>query len=170
MAKQTKTVSTKKTVRASSSASKKKTAMVAVGTAAAMGAMSKKVTAKVIIIAIAALILMGAIGFCVCFFAGKNDYFEINGNDELTFQIGESYHDEGVSIKEFGLNMSGLASVKTNLKKNEQGDYYADEIGTYYIAYTAKTIKMGWVYNIQKVRLITFVEAGDSDEITEEEE
>ena len=132
--------------------------------------MSKKVTAKGIIISIVALILMGAIGFCVCFFAGKNDHFEINGNDELTFQIGESYHDEGVNIKEFGLNMSGLVKVETNLQKNENGDYYADNIGTYYIAYTAKTIKMGWIYNIQKVRLITFVEAGDSDEFVEEEE
>ena len=170
MAKQTKTVSTKKTVKASSSSSKKKTAVAAAGTAVAMGAMSKKVTAKGIIIAIVTLILMGVIGFCVCFFAGKNDHFEINGNDELTFQIGESYHDEGVNIKEFGLNMSGLASIKTNLQKNENGDYYATEIGTYYIAYTAKTIKMGWIYNIQKVRLITFVEAGDSDEFVEEEE
>ena len=170
MAKQTKTVSTKKTVKASTSKStKKKTAAVAVGTAAAMGAMSKKVTAKGIIISIVALILMGAIGFCVCFFAGKNDHFNINGNDELSFELGQSYHDEGVSLKEFGLNMSGLVRVETNLQKNDNGDYYANEIGTYYIKYTAKTIKMGLIYNIQKVRLITFVEPGD-DEVVEEEE
>ena len=55
--------------------------------------------------------------------------------------------------------------VETNLKKNNNDEYYADEEGTYYIAYTVEDLKYGTIFKIQKIRLITFVEATEQDEI-----
>ena len=56
-------------------------------------------------------------------------------------------------------------NIETNLKKNEDGKYYADEIGTYYIAYTVDDLKYGSIFKVQKIRLINFVESAENDEI-----
>lgn len=139
---------------------------VATGAAVAGGAIlvGKKVSGKAILIALLSFVLALAVGASVCFFLSRNDTFAINGSDELTFVLGETYADEGVTIKEFGFDLSNKAVVETNLKTNDDGKYYADNTGTYYIAYTVKSLKFGFVYHVQKVRLITFVEASEGGE------
>ena len=139
---------------------------VATGAAVAGGmvAIGKRVSFKGILIAIVAFIVAAALGAGICFFMGKNDTFEINGSEELMLTIGETYEDEGVFVKEFGFDVSKSAVVETNLKKNEDGKYYADNVGTYYIAYKTNTLKFGFVYHVQKVRLVTFVEASEGGE------
>ena len=139
---------------------------VAAGAAVATTAVlvGKKVSLKGILIALVSLVVALALGAGVCFFMGKNDEFLINGSDELMLSVGETYQDEGVSIKEFGFDLSKKAIVKTNLKTDENGNFYADEIGTYYIAYTINSLKFGLVYHVQKVRLVTFVEASEGGE------
>jgi glycerol uptake facilitator-like aquaporin len=78
---------------------------VATGAAVAGGmvAIGKRVSLKGILIAIVAFIVAAALGAVICFFMGKNDTFEINGSEELMLTIGETYEDEGVFVKEFGL-------------------------------------------------------------------
>lgn len=139
---------------------------VAVGAAAAGGTVmiAKKVSLKSILIAILCFVLAGAIGAGICFFMGKNDCFNIIGNDEITLTLDQNYADEGVLIKEFGLDLSKNAKISTNLKQNGNGEFYAETAGTYYIAYTVNSLKFGFVYHIQKIRLITFVEASEGGE------
>ena len=166
-----KTTASKKTdqARASNPFGNNKTSTakkVATGAAVAGGAfaLGRKASKKAILIAIVSFILALALGAGVCFFLGRNDNFTIIGSDELMLTLGETYQDEGVSIKEFGFDLSKNAIVNTNLKTDTDGNYYADDIGTYYIAYTVNSLKFGFVYHVQKVRLITFVEASEGGE------
>ena len=140
-----------------------RTAGAAAASAVAFKA-AKKINGKSLFIALICLILAAAIGVGVCFVLGKNDRFDIVGNDELSLELGSAYKDEGVNIKEFGLDLSKNAAVETNLKQNANGEYYADEVGTYHIVYTVKSLKFGLVYKVQKIRLITFVEPSELSE------
>ena len=152
--------------KTSKSGNKKQTAAKAVGvTAVSAGAVkaAKKMGGRSIAVILVCFIIALAIGAGICFFLGKNDKFEFIGNEELSFTLGETYADDGVEIKELGFDISKKASVKTNLKQNEQGEYFADEAGTYYMIYTVKSIKFGFVYPTQKIRLITFVEPSEGE-------
>lgn len=95
----------------------------------------------------------------------RNDCFVLNGQDEITLQIGESYVDEGVKIVSFGKDVSADVTVETNLKKNNDGEFYVEEEGTYYIVYKSNNFKYGTIFKVQKIRLITFVEATEQEEI-----
>ena len=55
--------------------------------------------------------------------------------------------------------------IETNLIKNPDGTYTSNEEGTYYIAYTVNNFKYGTLFKIQKIRLITFVEATEEGEM-----
>lgn len=134
-------------------------------TAAAVGAikMAKKMNGKSIAVIFICFILALAIGVGVCFFIGRNDVFEFIGNEELSLTLDETYTDEGVYIKEFGFDASKMAKVETNLKQNANGEYYAEEIGTYYMIYTVKTLKFGVIYPVSKIRLITFAEPSEGE-------
>lgn len=134
-------------------------------TAAAIGAtkVAKKMNGKSIAVIFICFILALAIGVGICFFIGRNDKFEIIGNEELSLTLDETYTDEGVYIKEFGFDVSKIAKVETNLKQNANGDYYTEEIGTYYMIYTVKTLKFGIIYPVSKIRLITFVEPSEGE-------
>lgn len=144
---------------------KKTVAKTAVTAAAAVGTVkaAKKMNGKSVAIVLVCFILALAIGAGVCFFLGRNDKFEFVGSEELSLTLAETYVDEGVSIKEFGFDISKKATVKTNLKQNEKGEYYAEEAGTYYMIYSVKSIKFGTIYPTQKIRLITFVEPSEGE-------
>ena len=143
----------------------KRTGVAAVSAAATVGAVkaAKKMSGKSIAVILICFILALAIGACVCFFLGRNDKFDFIGSEELSLTLNETYADEGVEIKEFGLDISKKATVKTNLKQNENGEYYAEEAGTYYMIYSVKSLKFGLIYPTQKIRLITFVEPSEGE-------
>ena len=124
-----------------------------------------KLSAGAIFIAVL-LLAFGAVGgyFGVKFIT-KNDCFVLNGNDEITLQIGETYADEGAKIISFGKDVSSDITIETNLKKNPDGELYAEEEGTYYIVYKSTNLKYGTIFKVQKIRLITFVEATEQEEI-----
>lgn len=124
----------------------------------------KKIGSKGVLIVVLCFLFAIIVGASCCFIMGKNDCFEIVGSEELEFQIGDSYADEGVLIKEFGINISKSAKIQTNLKVDDKGNYYQDSEGTFYIAYTVKSLKFGLIYNVQKIRLITFVEKDDDSQ------
>ena len=96
----------------------------------------------------------------------KNDCFVLNGKDEITLQIGEKYTDDGVKVVAFGKDETEKVQIETNLTKNEDGTYSAEEEGTYYITYTVDSFKYGTIFKIKKIRLITFVEPTEQEEIT----
>lgn len=132
-------------------------AAVAVGAARTMKKMSGKSIAVIFICFILAL----AIGVGVCFFLGRNDKFDMLGAEQIYLSVNDKYTDEGVEIKEFGINLSKKAIVDTDLKTDENGNYYADSAGDYYIAYTVKSLKFGLIYPVQKIRLISVI--GESE-------
>ena len=59
--------------------------------------------------------------------------------------------------------MTDKVYVETNLKQHQDGSYYAEEVGTYYIIYKVDDIKYGKIFTVQRIRLITFVEAEEPD-------
>ena len=129
----------------------------------------KKIGIKAILIILLVTIIGGGIGLGVCWFVSRNDCFEIVGMDEITLTLrdeesstfGEDniYYDEGVKVISFGRDISKDAYIETDLKRHEDGGYYADEVGTYYIIYKTNDIKYGKIFTIQRIRLITFVES-----------
>ena len=152
------------TSKSKSSVAKTVAAATAVaGTAYAAKKAVKSIGLKPLVTAVICLIISLILGAGVCFIVGKNDRFDIVGNEELSLTLTETYIDQGVDIREFGLNLSGKAVTETNLKRNEKGEYYAEEAGTYYIIYTVKSVKFGFIYPTQKIRLITFVEPSEGD-------
>ena len=120
-----------------------------------------KVDTTTWIIAILVLIVGIGIGIGTWFFLSKNDCFEIIGNDELVLTLEDTYIDEGVNIISFNKDVSDTIQIETDLEKNVDGEYYAEEIGTYYIKYSSTDIKYGTIFKIEKIRLITFVEPSE---------
>ena len=130
----------------------------------------KKTNSKTLISVVVCFILALVLGVGVCFVMGRNDEFTLLGDDVVVIQVGQTYKDDGVKIIEYGIDMSGKAVVSTNLKVNEQGEYYADESmlanppDKFYICYTVKSIKFGFVYGVQKIRFITFSDMSEGGE------
>lgn len=151
--------------KSSTKTTARKAGAAVAGAAVAVGAVkaAKKMNGKSIAVIFVCFILALAIGVGVCFFLGKNDKFDFIGSEELSLTLNETYADEGVEIKEFGINLSKKAIVKTNLKQNDKGEYYAEEAGTYYMIYSVKSLKFGLIYPTQKIRLITFVEPSEGE-------
>lgn len=125
----------------------------------------KKASPLAMVLAVV-LLLCGALGgFFGCKVLTKNDCFEIIGKDELTLTVGENYTDLGVKVVAFGKDETDKVEIETNLTKNEDGTFTSNEIGTYYIVYKVNNIKYGTLFKVQKIRLITFVEAAEQEEI-----
>ena len=75
------------------------------------------------------------------------------------------YDDKGVKVIAFGKDDSDKVMIETDLKRNADGSFYAEEEGTYYIKYTVDNIKYGSIFKIQKIRLIHFVEPTEEKEV-----
>lgn len=120
------------------------------------------------IIAVVCLLLIGVVGgiFTLKYFT-RNDCFNLLGKDEITLMIGETYVDDGIYVVSFGRDISDQVYIETNLQMNEQGEFYADEVGTYYIVYKVDDIKYDKLFTIQRIRLITFVEASEDDVVVD---
>jgi len=116
------------------------------------------------------LVLMLGIGAVGGFFGVKfltrNDCFVLNGADEITIQLNDRYVDQGAKVVAFNKDVSEDVEIETNLKVDENG-YYAEEVGTYYMVYKSTNIKYGSLIKVQKIRLITVVEAGEGDNYEE---
>ncbi|MBO5910155.1 MAG: hypothetical protein J6Q15_01460 [Clostridia bacterium] len=133
----------------------------------------KKIGLKAILIIMLVTVIGGTIGAGACYFVCRNDCFNIIGQEEITLTLLDeghveynsrnSYVDEGVNIVSFGRDVSHKVYIETNLKQTNDGKYYADEIGTYYIIYKVDDIKYGKIFTVQRIRLITFVEGSESD-------
>lgn len=129
---------------------------------------------KALLILLLVTLIGGAIGIGACWFVSRDDCFDIVGKDEITLtikaedeQISEnnSYYDEGVKVVSFGRDVEDTIYIETNLKQNEDGSYYSDEVGTYYIIYKSNDIKYGKIFMVQRIRLITFVESTPENDV-----
>lgn len=124
----------------------------------------KNAGAKTLIIVLLCLILGVAVGFGAWWFVCKDDCFKLVGNDEIVLTLDEKYVDEGVEIVAFGKDESESIVIETNLQIDENGNFYSDEVGTFYITYKSDCFKYGTLFKVQKVRLITFVEISEGGE------
>jgi hypothetical protein len=87
-------------------------------------------------------------------FVCRNDEFELKGKKEHYLELGLGvfeYTDAGVSIVEFGKDISGDVKIETNMKELGGGRYEADANvpGKYYIKYTVDSPKYGEVCRIR---------------------
>ena len=149
-----KTTSASKTKHSGKTKSVAKTAGAIAVSAGAVKAI-KKLNGKSMLTVILCFIIALGIGVGACFLLGRNDKFEMNGEEHVSLQIGETYTDDGVEIVEFGLNLSKNATIETDLQRNENGEFYSDTAGDFYIAYTIKSLKFGLIYPVQKIRLVS---------------
>ncbi len=124
----------------------------------------KKLGAVAIVCAVVFLIVGAVGGFFGVKYLIKDDVFVLNGQDEITLELGKTYKDEGAKVIAFGKDESDKVEIETNLKIDDNGNYYADEAATYYMVYKVKNLKYGSIIKVQKIRLITFVEASEGGE------
>ena len=113
----------------------------------------------VVLVFVLGLILGAGAWWLVC----RNDCFEINGSDQITLTLEESYEDDGVKIVAFGKNEQSSVVIETDLKQDDLGRFYAEEVGTYYIKYKSSCFKYGTLFKIEKIRLVTFVEVSEGE-------
>ena len=125
----------------------------------------KKLGFLTIVVALLLMSIGVGVGSLVVKISTKNDCFNLIGKDEITLQLGETYVDEGVNIISFGKDVSEDITIETNLKVDVDGKYYAENEGTYYMIYKSNNFKYGTIFKVQKIRLITFVEQAEQDEI-----
>lgn len=124
----------------------------------------KNAGAKVLLCVFIFLIVGIVVGAGAWWFVCKDDCFELIGNDEIVLTLDEEYVDDGVNIIAFGQDESDSVVIETNLSVNDAGNYYSDEIGTFYITYKSECFKYGKLFKVQKVRLVTFVEISEGGE------
>ena len=134
----------------------------------------KKLGLKAILIILLIALIGVAAGAGVCWYLTLDDCFTIIGQDEITLTLkGENelfdetncYHDEGVKVVSFGKDVSEKVYIETNLTKCPDGNYYADEVGTYYIIYRVDDIKYGKIFSLKRIRLITYVESTPENDV-----
>lgn len=122
----------------------------------------KNTSVKVLIFGLCFLIVGALLGAGVCWIVCRNDCFDIIGNDEIECTLDTTYEDFGVKVVSFGKRLSkDKIKIETDLKIDADGRFYAEEIGTYYIKYSAEDFKYGKLFKVEKVRLITFVEPSE---------
>jgi len=121
----------------------------------------KSAGVKALLLAFVFLILGLGVGAGAWWIVCRNDCFELIGQEEVTRTEGDVYKDDGVKIIAFGKDDSFNIEIETNLKVDADGNYYADEVGTYYIKYISLNFKYNTLFKVEKVRLVTFVEASE---------
>lgn len=123
-----------------------------------------KKAGPIAVLVIVVFFVVGLLGGYLTFLlTSSNDCFDMLGKEEITLTLDEKYIDEGVKIIEFGKDISENVEYDTNLLSNGN-EFYAEEVGTYYIKYSVDSFKYGKIFKIQKVRLITFVESSEGGE------
>ncbi len=123
-----------------------------------------RTSTKVLAFALATLFVGLLLGAGAWWIVCRNDCFALLGQEEVTLTVDEAYADEGVSIVAFGRDETASVFVETNLKKDAHGNLFSDEVGKFYIIYKSSCFKYGKLFAIQKVRLVSVVEASEGGE------
>lgn len=112
------------------------------------------------------LLIVVTVCTCLWFVLGKNDTFELIGENQISITLTKdsSFVDEGVKLISFGNDISESIEIETNLMIDENGMYYAVESGDYYIQYTATDFKFGTLFKQKLVRHITIIIDDSTDD------
>lgn len=105
-------------------------------------------------------LLLIAIGLtCTWFILGKDDTFELNGEEHITLSLSQAsrYEDEGVTVISFGQDVSDIAILETDLLVSSEGYLYAQNVGIYYIKYIPKDFKYGTILRQSLIRYINVI-------------
>lgn len=121
----------------------------------------KRTPLKTLCILFLVLLIGLGVGALPAYFLMRNDCFELIGADEVTCFVGDSYADQGVKVIAFNKDDSKKVKIETDMQGDQNGNYTANEVGTYYIIYTVDNFKYGKLFKIQKIRLVNFVEPSD---------
>ncbi len=137
---------------------------VAKNGAKAVQKVGKNAGGKTILIVAIFLVVGILLGAGVWWLVCKDDCFELVGQEEVVLTLDEVYVDEGVRVVAFGKDESENITIETNLQMDENGNFSSGEVGTFYITYKSECFKYGTLFKVQKVRLVTFVEASEGGE------
>lgn len=151
----------KKTTKKAEMSTQAKATAVGVGASSVL--LSKHAGKKGMLTACIFLVVGLLIAVGTWWFLCRDDTFELLGSTEVTLTLDEQYSDEGVKIVAFGKDDSKNFEIETNLKISN-GKYYSDEVGTFYIKYKTNNFKYGKLFSVEKIRLVTFVEASEGGE------
>lgn len=122
----------------------------------------KNTSVKVLLFGLAFLIVGLLLGAGCWAIICRNDCFELVGNDEIELTLDEKYEDFGVKVVAFGKRLDAAdIEIETNLKVDANGNFYSEEVGTFYIKYSTSNFKYGKLFKVEKVRLVTFVEPSE---------
>lgn len=128
----------------------------------------KSFGAKTICLFLVIFLVSASLGVGVCYLISRKDEFTLLGKDEQVLTVGEKYFEEGFKVVEFGKDKNKKVEIETDMTINDDGSYSpkldndgAPIVGTYYIIYKAKTFKYSTLSKIERIRLITFVEASE---------
>lgn len=122
----------------------------------------KKSSLKTLLVALFLIVVGFTIGMGSYFLICKADTFEIVGSDEITLTLDDAYIENGAKIIEFGKDISANVIIETNMHLNEENK--STEIGTFYVKYSVDSLKYGKIFKIEKIKLVTFVEASEGGE------
>lgn len=122
----------------------------------------KRFSAGALISIILCFILGAMVGIGAEKLVTKNDTFELKGNVEYKYNVGDDifYQEEGYKVISFGKDLTEKVKITTNLKTDEDGNYYCSnaEAGEYYIIYTVDSKKYG---KVQKFRTFTVEDSNE---------
>lgn len=124
----------------------------------------KQLGFKGVLIVLIVMIIGLGIGVGSFYFIGRNDCFELIGEDYVVKILGETYVDEGVKVVSLGRDISKDVVVETDgLIDNGDGTFSAPCADRYVIIYKSKDIKYGKIFTVQRIRFIDFLEPDESD-------
>lgn len=124
----------------------------------------KRAGTKTLLIAFIMLIVGAMVGGGTWWIVCRNDCFDLVGQESVSLTLEESYIDQGVKIIAFGRDEGQSIEIETNLKIDENGNFYSDETGVFYIKYKSCCFKYSKLFKVEKVRLISVVEQSEGGE------
>lgn len=124
----------------------------------------RKLGFKGVLIVLIVMIIGIGIGVGSFYFIGRNDCFELIGEDYVVRTLDEKYVDEGVKVVSLGRDISKDVVIETDgLIDNGDGTFSAPCADRYVIIYKSKDIKYGKIFTVQRIRFVDFIEPSDSD-------
>lgn len=83
----------------------------------------KKIHKATLVLVVVFALLGVGVGFGSVFFITKNDVFKINGNTQITLNIGDEYVELGTTCIAFGKDISSIVEVEGEVDTSVEGKY-----------------------------------------------
>lgn len=86
----------------------------------------KKLHVGTIIFVIVFLVLGVGAGVGVTYFLTKDDVFKLNGESEITLNVGDTYTEEKATAIAFGKDVSASVKIKGTVDTSKEGRYVVE--------------------------------------------